>query len=307
MLGRMVISPGRRQFSSLTARRLRGVALDMDGTTLNSQHALSPRTIQAIRRVDAVGLQVVIATGRPALALQRYITELALPKPVPCICFNGACSLLMEPQRRGSAKVVSSETLLHSTATKVLQLCEEMGRCPSYTLADRSLACPTTEGHESQLRRFEALEGLPQERVTSFDALLAAGELPLKVVAFSDQPEADAILARAALPAGVVQIIPAEMHVEFLSPDMSKGRSLVRFLSEHLGLRPEEVAAFGDNSNDREMLQLVGEGVAMLNAKETLKKVAKRVCQWSNDEDGVARELEQLIEKHLSVPARATL
>jgi len=49
------------------------------------------------------------------------------------------------------------------------------------------------------------------------------------------------------------------------------------------------------NNNDKEMLELVGEGVAMRNAKESIKAIANRVSEWTNDDEGVARELEVLL------------
>lgn len=51
--------------------------------------------------------------------------------------------------------------------------------------------------------------------------------------------------------------------------------------------------AFGDGDNDLEFLQLAGWGVAMKNAREVVKETADEVCEWSNDEDGVIRTLQQ--------------
>merc|ERR1711933_643639 len=84
-----------RTLPAAIGARLRAIALDMDGTTLNNQHALSARTIEAIRRADAMGVKVIFATGRPVMSLQPYIDQVALPWPVPAVCFNGACAVLL--------------------------------------------------------------------------------------------------------------------------------------------------------------------------------------------------------------------
>lgn len=287
----------------------RAVALDMDGTTLSSRHGLAPRTAEAIRRADAAGLRVVIATGRPAVALQPFVDQLALPGPVPAVCFNGACTLFLQaeasrppapvgqgPEAEGqTGRVVFAETLTLEAAEQVLGLCRELDWCASYCRALASAAAPRGAEHERLLRSFERLEGVRQERLPGFDAFLAAGELPLKVVAMADDPDANAAQARAALPEGLVNIIAAEQHVEFVSPDVNKGKALARLCSEELGVALQDVIAFGDNNNDREMLRLVGEGVAMGNAKDAVKAVADRTCAWTNDQEGVARELEQLL------------
>ncbi|CAE7559928.1 ywpJ [Symbiodinium natans] len=135
---------------------------------------------------------------------------------------------------------------------------------------------------------------MEQERVEDLWELLAA-ETPLKVVALAENPAAQAAKARAMLPPGAAHVVAAEVHVEFLSADVSKGDTLRRLCTEHLGISMDEVIAFGDNFNDIEMLQLAGQGVAMQNAREELKEVASRVSEWTNDDDGVARELEQLL------------
>lgn len=276
--------------------RWRAVALDMDGTTLNSHHKLTQRTLDAIRRADAAGVKVVIATGRPVAALQPYIDILALPQPVPAVCFNGACAMLLG-SNGAQQRLMFSEALSAGTVAQVLALCERLGLCPSYCHPLGAAAAPKSEVQERLLRSFEILEGVTQERVPNFDALIAAGTLPLKVVAMSKDPEASAAAAREALPQELVQIIAAEQHIEFLSPGVTKGHSLVKLCRETLDIAPEDVIAFGDNHNDKETLQLVGEGVAMLNAKDSVKAVAKRVCAWTNDEDGVARELVALLEE----------
>eukprot|EP00438_Fugacium_kawagutii_P024921 Skav220097 [mRNA] locus=scaffold1991:100369:102132:- [translate_table: standard] len=75
-------------------------------------------------------------------------------------------------------------------------------------------------------------------------------ELPLKIVALAEEPAQQAAKARAMLPPGAAHVVAAEMHIE---------------------------------------LTLAGEGVAVQNARDELKKVANRVSKWTNDEDAVAR------------------
>ncbi|CAE7605687.1 yitU [Symbiodinium microadriaticum] len=271
----------------------RAVALDLDGTTLNSSHTLSARTVDAIQKIDASGVHVIIATGRPVLSLQPYVTELGLTRPVPTVCFNGACATLVDPWGEGQ-RVLISRGLSHSATESILQLCDDRGWCASYCQAHGTSVVPKTEIHEEWLQSFEELEGMEQERVEDLWELLET-ETPLKVVALAENPAAQAAKARAMLPPGAAHVVAAEQHVEFLSADVSKGDTLRRLCTEHLGISMEEVIAFGDNFNDIEMLQLAGQGVAMQNAREELKEVASRVSEWTNDDEGVARELEQLL------------
>ncbi|OLP84026.1 putative phosphatase YitU [Symbiodinium microadriaticum] len=276
----------------------RAVALDLDGTTLNSSHTLSARTVDAIQKIDASGVHVIIATGRPVLSLQPYVTELGLTRPVPTVCFNGACATLVDPWGEGQ-RVLISRGLSHS-ATERSSTAALDGSLVHHSRSTWHLggAVPRlnrkTEIHEEWLQSFEELEGMEQERVEDLWELLET-ETPLKVVALAENPAAQAAKARAMLPPGAAHVVAAEQHVEFLSADVSKGDTLRRLCTEHLGISMEEVIAFGDNFNDIEMLQLAGQGVAMQNAREELKEVASRVSEWTNDDEGVARELEQLL------------
>lgn len=279
----------------------------MDGTTLNSEYILTQYTIDTIRRAASAGVRVIIATGRPASALQRYIDELALPQRMPVVCFNGACAMYMATsaalaapasgEKKAGHELLYADPLDATAAHSVLAMCERFGWCASYVQPLRTVASPRSEEHERLLRNFEAKEGITQLRAVpdSTVALIAAGHLPLKIVSLASDPLASAARARDALPAGLVNVVAAEMHVEFLAPSVTKGSMLVRLCREALDIPLEDVIAFGDNHNDKEMFAFVGESVAMRNAHEEVKAVASRVCAWSNDEDGVARELEVLL------------
>lgn len=76
----------------------------------------------------------------------------------------------------------------------------------------------------------------------------------------------------------IIRGSPHPFFVEFLVRGVSKGSS-VKLLCDHLDLKSDEVVAFGDGDNDREMLQFAGIGVAMKNAKDVLKEVADVVLE----------------------------
>ena len=82
-------------------------------------------------------------------------------------------------------------------------------------------------------------------------------------------------------------------NIEVNAAGVNKGRALVR-LGERLGIRREEIMAFGDGSNDLKMLKEVGTGVAMENAKDEVKEAADYIAGL-NDEDGVAKFIEAYV------------
>jgi len=97
-------------------------------------------------------------------------------------------------------------------------------------------------------------------------------------------------------------VIRGSFFIEILDPKVHKGEGL-RQLCHSLSIPLEEVIAFGDSDNDIEFLQMAGWGVAMKNAREVVKEVADEVGEWSNDEDGVIKTLQQLeLEGKLHFP-----
>ncbi len=89
--------------------------------------------------------------------------------------------------------------------------------------------------------------------------------------------------------ATVTQAVPE--YIEVLPPGASKGRG-VQMLLDDLGIAPHEMLAIGDGENDLEMLQMAGVGVAMGNAKTTVKAVADYVAS-DNNHSGVAEAIEK--------------
>jgi hypothetical protein len=180
------------------------------------------------------------------------------------------------------------------------------------------------------LGRYASLVSRAQLIVDDYNTAIEKS-LAAKILLMTNDPHALVAAARARFPADEFNIIigsPEPFFVEFLRPEASKGTGLA-LLCEHLGVDMEEVVAFGDGDNDREMLQLAGIGVAMQNAKAAAKEAANVVLevrfvvalcillvavsslckssiflyslrgtclisQWTNDEDGVALHLERM-------------
>ena len=235
--------------------RYLAVALDMDGTTLSAARTLTDRTISTLRRVQAAGTRVVLATGRAAAALQPIVDALGLPGEVPAVNFNGACAMYMaagQPSRQ-----VLSMPLPRDDAAVVLAICERLGLGVVYTCAATTYV-PERLGSAEQERLLAEYEGPDPEAEGTLStriadvATLLDSELPLKVVGLSSDPEADAARARELLGVEGVElhVIAAEMHVEFLRPTANKAAALRQLCGpEHLNIPLAEMAAFGVSGN----------------------------------------------------------
>ena len=122
---------------------------------------------------------------------------------------------------------------------------------------------------------------------------------PLKLIIITgSQSRADEVAAHAReiLTPDTCHIIAAEVHVEFLMPRVNKASGLAH-VCDALGVSLDQVTSFGDANNDVEMLEACGMSYAMPNGREKALAAAKRTCRFDNAEDGVAVELEALLEE----------
>jgi len=277
------------------SEKLHLVATDMDGTFLSpvtsvghANGVISDRSVRCVAALRAADVIFCIATGRPAPALQEHVDRLGLE--LPCICFNGAAVLTMAPG--APPKPLYQRPLQPYVVPSIFAFADAEGVCLSYSLVDRAVARCASAAHDEFLAKYVRLEGVEQAVVRSCDELRALPP-PLKVVLLTSEPDALAARAREALGAGA-HVISAEMHIEFLPPGVHKGSALAWLCEQH-GLPLSKAATFGDNHNDIEMLKAAGLGVAMANAKPEVKAAADLTLEWSNADDGVARQCERLL------------
>lgn len=122
--------------------------------------------------------------------------------------------------------------------------------------------------------------GIKQVLVDTYDSLYSIGPTA-KLLALTNSP--DELIAETSKhfnvgDYNVIKGSPDPFFVEYLRPDVSKGSAVVQ-MCQHYGINMEQVVAFGDGDNDREMLSLAGLGVAMKNAKDAAKYAANVVLE----------------------------
>ena len=283
---------------SVPSMGFRLVALDMDGTALNKEHALSERTLTTLRSLSARGVSIALCSGRSIPAIREHAAHLNLDRALPVVAFNGACGVLATaPNWTDDADVLYTTPVPVDAVAKVLEVCEAAGLLVQYYVgSDIYVACKTEE-HTELTRRYARLTGVPAHKYTdSYREAIVRGA-PYKLLVMSDEADVDATLAllQSRLPPECVKLIRGSppFFVEVLHPDVHKGQGL-RQMCEALRIPLSEVAAFGDGDNDIEFLQTAGLGVAMSNARPTLLAVADRYTELPHDEDGVALALQKM-------------
>ena len=262
------------------------IALDMDGTLLRDDGSISERTQQAIAAAKAVGVKVVLASGRPIAGMEKFLQQLALTGHEDYVLsYNG--SLV---QNVGSGEVLASRLLSGSDARYLATISQQLGVNIHAFSEPQGLIAPRNSRYTELERSHNDL------LLTELDFASLPDDEPILKVMMVDEPE---ILAQAVsrLPPEVYQrytvVQSTPYFLEFLHPQSNKG-SGVAALAEHLALPAESIICVGDAGNDAHMLSFAGLGVAMGNATDEIKAMADFVT-LSNEEDGVAHVIERFI------------
>ncbi len=254
------------------------IAVDVDGTLLNSHHALTPRVAAAIRACQIAGVHVVIATGKTRSSVEPLLDHLQLD--TPGVYSQG----LIIHNADGSIRF--RRTMEPEQVAQVIAFAQARAMPFLAYSGDRLIVLERSPYTDSITNYGEPLPLL----LASFDGV------PVEKFILIHTPETIAPLRHALEQTfdGQLTVVQALDHmIELVPPGSSKGDGLRRVLAA-LGVAPEQVMAIGDGENDIEMLQLAGLGVAVGNAKPALKAVAD-VIVADNDHDGVAEAIERFV------------
>lgn len=255
------------------------IALDLDGTLLTGDKRIGERSARAIRAVRDRGCEVVLCTGRPPRGVRAYAEALELPV---AIVYNGASIVDF-----ASGAAHNLHQLDRDTALTVLA---RMRRAHPGVLSGMETAYGWYLEEASFRRRRAVLdsEGLPPpDGVGPLEDFLRG--TAIKLFFRHEQAGVEALSATVA-DLEVYRTWSGAALLEVMHPAVNKRVALERFALER-GLARSEVAAFGDQHNDREMLAWAGCGVAMANAAPEARAAADRIAA-SNDDEGVAEVLE---------------
>ena len=257
------------------------VASDLDGTLLRSDLTVSARSVAALDRLDADGIEFVMATGRPIRWLPAVFEQTGVRGPV--VCANGA--VIYDPDH---------DEILHRQSMPdglVGEVVDSLRR----ELPDVVFAVETDHGRTMLSEAaWPSIADDITRRLVEYAELVAAPTVKL----LARRPDADPEEFRAdasKLLDGRAQVTGSSKQalIEISAAGVTKASGLA-WLAERAGIDPSEAVAYGDMPNDVPMLTWAGLGVAVANAHPAVLEVADEVT-GSNDEDGVAVHLERLL------------
>lgn len=280
--------------------KFRLLALDIDGTLVNSRDELTPTVADAVRRAAASGVRVVLVTGRQYSRSRPLAVELGLDTPIISSCG----SLIKQPSDH---QTLFRADFPRHVLGEVLTTVHDAGYDPVvYTdtfAAGYEYHFPLAPPRQSELAQFLRLNPTngrhtPDLVATPPEGVFAGFAIGTREEMFAMQEQLDARL-------------PGELYIHVLrSPryegfmceiaahEMTKWSGVMR-LAESWGIAAEEICAVGDDVNDLPMIRAAGLGVAMGNAVSELKSEAKKIAP-TNDENGVAEVVRWVIGKDAS-------
>lgn len=288
--------------------RFRMVALDLDGTLLTSEHKLHPEQAAYLRNLyKESGFRICIATGRAAPSVYDIVEQLGLEDPTPVVCSNGAKGFLLSLDESGQRRIENlfDTPLSEQAVLGTIQLAEEKGYFVQYYVGDGIYANPKSEKHRQMVKEYEFLTDSALTLVNNFEAFVSNQQWPSKMLVRchpeefkSCHPAYVETLCSPDEAEPLAHIVAAynsdlDWFLEILHPSVNKGLGLQHMCSK-LDIPLSQTIAMGDGTNDLEFLQLAGLGIAMHNAHDTLKEVASYTTEWTNDEHGVTKTLQQL-------------
>lgn len=272
------------------------IALDLDGTLVNSRWEISPQDVEALAAAWQRGIQVVIVTGRRSRAAAPYVAK--LPFPVATITSNGA--LIRTPE----GELAYQDFLPRAVAREVL---DSARLYRPYTVVIFDLAgrgqvtmekCAIPAGPLGWYVRtsMEQLLLVPdlEAALTSDPIQVMIGGPPADIAGAEtrliNSPAADRVqLTWTKYPERNIAIF------DIMNQGCSKGHAL-KFWAQQCGITRGEVMAMGDNFNDLEMLEFAGLPVLMGNHIDGLHRPGWEVTTCC-DESGVACAIEKFVLK----------
>jgi Cof subfamily protein (haloacid dehalogenase superfamily) len=273
--------------------KFKAICMDIDGTLLNADRELSPKTLEVLLYARTHS-DLILASSRMPAAMRHLQEELGILHQ-PLVCYNGGY-ILHFPEDQDVPVV------LHSTFIP-LEACQAIHQLAQGTEVHVSLYHADewyVPAHDYWANR-EANNTKVQPTMADFEVVFAdwaQREIGAhKVMCMGPEEEIEAIEQHLAAHFGETLNLyrSKPTYLEIAHRSISKRTALKILMEEVFGYEWSDLVAFGDNYNDMEMLEAVGFGVAVGNAKDEVKAISNWVAA-PGKEDGVAHTVERLLQ-----------
>jgi len=272
------------------------ICIDMDGTLLNSNKAVSAANKKAIKRAYELGVNIVITTGRVYENAAFYSNIIGVKSPV--IASNGAII-----KEKDGGEVIYKRPLGNENISQIINLCNKHRVRPNfnthngficgsrfvYMLVSRFFLKSMSSGNNGGLKmeylkdNYKLMKKLEQN---------CDDVIKCEIIHISSK-KISALKQEMHELKDIEVVSSSKYNIEITAKFVSKGKA-VEALANYYKIRREEIITIGDSENDLSMIEYGGLGVAMGNAKDEIKRRADYITD-TNDNDGVAKVINKFI------------
>ena len=265
---------------------LKCVMLDLDGTILNDKKVISEKNKEVLRKLSENGMLIGIATGRPVSTIEKKIKSWQMDDVFSLIVgMNGSLVKNLK-----TSEFTTVGLIPENAAKEIVEICESEN-CQVMFADEESIRM----SNRSELGDYISKQDEVEFIETDFEYECGQKWPKICIIFNNEEGKKEAQENYNKLTNKDIKgSYGSDISFELINRTVDKGAGIKK-ACEKLNIDLKDVVAMGDNFNDLEMLQTVGLGVCMANGKDGVKEVSKYVTKYSNNEDGVARFLEQFL------------
>ena len=249
------------------------VAIDLDGTMLNSYGVVTQNTKNVLKQTKETGVEVVIASGRPIDSIKTIAKEIESDKYF--IAGNGA--IIYDLQKED---IIYEKYMKKQKVLDIIKICEEnsifYNVYTDKTILSKSLNYNVLYYYKENLKKeenkkthinivqnmYEYIKNLTEEKflkITICDEHKSIFNSIIKKIQKIDGIEVLDVshMSRKTIRQGTEEFQIEYFYTEISSKDVDKWEA-IKFLMEKLQIKKEEIIAIGDNANDKKMIENVG-------------------------------------------------
>lgn len=266
------------------------ITSDMDETLLDDNKKITPKTVEAIKRATAAGVYFVPNTGRSFTSIQDNLITLGLSQKSDqyVISYNGAA--IVENKEN---QVLQVNALPYEIVEQLFQIGMNENVCIHIYTVDQMYVWNINENEIDYLNGRVTGWHLMRENSIKF-----LQDTPIAKIIFNIKEEAKRLSMQDYVSEHVKFALnitfSSDRYIEFNDPTADKGQGTLA-LAKKLGIKPSEVIAIGDNSNDLPMIEAAGLGVSVANGREFARAAADYITHADNNHDPVAEVIDRFI------------
>lgn len=266
-------------------KKIKLVICDIDSTLVVKHETLTPKAKKVINELRKKGVYFGVASGRPLYQIRYSINEWGFDDFDIIIGLNGSSLWDGIEQKEHSYYVMKKEWI-----KETIELMKPFPSNPSIYKEKKQLFFK----EDAMFKMYAEKTGLEVEVAKSIEELYQEDTAKIMFrVAESDMPEIEKMIKEHPLD-HVAGFKTGPIIMEFCDKRINKGYALEKFCQMR-NISLDEVVAFGDTTNDNEMLITAGLGVCMHNGSEDTKAVADVITEKNCDDDGWADYMERHI------------